>query len=268
MRGCSVCNGDDGIAVATYDPSAHSGNVLVEGCYFCNGSHGASIGSRDLGGVHNVTVMDSVFVGTENAVRVKAVAGSPGSVSDIVYSNITAVDVGHVLMIDALYHEAEGQAQHAKSESDVHVSGHDARAVAETEMQAVITRVSFRNIIGRGAGDAGYFKCQPSSPCTHVELMHIDIQLKGGHAAEFQCESAHGTSGENVVPRSCLLPGEYLLSPLRAPKKTRFPPKNTRTNIGFVFSTMFFFFWPDLKCRMCLQGRPDSSAAGCDTCDL
>ena len=33
-------------------------------------------------------------------------------------------------------------------------------------------------------------------------------------------------------------------------------------------TAIFFFFWPDLKCRMCLQGRPDSSAAGCDTCDL
>jgi hypothetical protein len=187
MRNCTVCNGDDAVAVATYDPKGRSGYVLVEGCIFCNGSHGASIGSRVVGGgVHNVTVRNVRFLQTENAARVKAVAGTAGSVAHILYENITAIDVGNVLIIDALY----------KSVSH--------RKEASSE-QATITRVTFRDIVGRGATHAGYFKCQPSSPCTHVQLEDIDITVSGGKSAEFQCESAYGTA-KKTAPQSCLLP--------------------------------------------------------------
>jgi polygalacturonase len=191
MHDCTVCNGDDAVAVATYDSTKRSGFVLVEDSTFCNGSHGASIGSRDLGGVHNVTVRRVHFDRTENAARVKAVAGSAGSVADILYENITAFDVGHVLMIDAVY----------KS------SGTEPRSVPHaSDSQANITRVTFRNVVGRGNTGAGYFKCQASSPCTDVELEAIDIATSVGQT-EFVCESAYGRA-VSTIPHSCLKPDD------------------------------------------------------------
>ncbi len=217
MRDCLVCNGDDAVAVATYDPKARSGNVLVEWSTFCNGSHGASIGSRDLGGVHNVTVQNVHFVRTQNAARVKAVAAEAGSVADILYENITATDVGHVLVIDALYSMQQvhrpslrhqrlpiGFARDLDDTLSTSTTPLSSGIAAAATPEATITRVAFLNVIGKNVSSAGYFKCQPTAPCTAIELRQVDISVSSGDKAEFECESAHGTAAD-TRPHSCLL---------------------------------------------------------------
>ena len=97
--------------------------------------------------------------------------------ADILYEHLTAVDVGHVLMIDAVYHKSAAKSAarpEAKSEASI-----------AADPQATITRVTFRDIVGRGDTGAGYFKCQPSSPCTRVKLEGIDIVTSRGQPAEF-----------------------------------------------------------------------------------
>lgn len=220
VHDCLICNGDDAVAVATYDPRARSGYVLVERSIFCNGSHGASIGSRDLGGVHNVTVRNVRFVDTQNAARVKAVAGEAGSVADITYDNITATNVGHVLIIDALYPRRQS---HPSAQPVTKTSNFSNRSLrsrthlvlrtstttsesAAAAMETSITRVTFRNVIGINASSAGYFKCHTSAPCTDVELQQVSIEVRGSDKAQFYCEAVHGTA-INCSPHSCLLPG-------------------------------------------------------------
>lgn len=222
VHNCTICNGDDAVAVATYDPKVRSGYVLVEWSTFCNGSHGASIGSRDLGGVHNVTIQNVHFVGTQNAARVKAVAGEAGSVTDILYENISATNVGHVLIIDALYSYSEQHLHQASAQrlptttftGDLGVALPASKAGAPlfsgkvdtaAAPEAAISRVTFLNVIGKNVSAAGYFRCQPTAPCTAIKLQQIDISVSSGHKAEFECESAHGTAA-HIRPRSCLLP--------------------------------------------------------------
>lgn len=220
MRDCMIANGDDAVAVATYDPKARSGYVLVEHCTFGNGSHGASIGSRDLGGVHNVTVQNVHFVGTQNAARVKAVAGEAGSVADILYENISATNVGHVLIIDALYSKQQlhpSSAQRLPTANFTEDLGVDlpgsrssapffsGKVGAAGAPEAAISRVAFFNVVGKNVSSAGYFRCQPTAPCSAIELRQVDISVSSGHKAEFECESAHGTAAD-TRPRSCLLP--------------------------------------------------------------
>lgn len=88
---CNITTGDDNIAF-------HANHTLVNDCYFGTG-HGASIGS--LGGptwLTNITVRDVDFVGTTQAMRIKADCGSSGRLWGVQYGpNITCTDVGQTI---------------------------------------------------------------------------------------------------------------------------------------------------------------------------
>ncbi|KAJ5702110.1 hypothetical protein N7488_009658 [Penicillium malachiteum] len=80
-----VYNQDDCVAVTS------GSNIVIDNLY-CSGGHGLSIGS--IGGksdntVDTVTFSNSQVVNSENGCRIKSNADTTGSVSNIIYENIT-----------------------------------------------------------------------------------------------------------------------------------------------------------------------------------
>lgn len=85
LSSIEVYNQDDCVAVT-------SGTHITVSNMYCSGGHGLSIGS--IGGksnntVDSVTFEDSVVVDSQNAVRIKSNSGTTGSVTNILYRNIT-----------------------------------------------------------------------------------------------------------------------------------------------------------------------------------
>ncbi|KAJ5647090.1 hypothetical protein N7490_003462, partial [Penicillium lividum] len=80
-----VYNQDDCVAVTS------GSNIVIDNLY-CSGGHGLSIGS--IGGksdnvVDTVTFMNSQVVDSENGCRIKSNADTTGSVTNVIYQNIT-----------------------------------------------------------------------------------------------------------------------------------------------------------------------------------
>ncbi|TGJ76606.1 hypothetical protein E0Z10_g10851 [Xylaria hypoxylon] len=85
ITGAKVYNQDDCVAVNSGTDITFSGGL-------CSGGHGLSIGSvggRTDNTVNNVIFKDSTVTKSTNGIRIKAVAGATGTISDVTYSGIT-----------------------------------------------------------------------------------------------------------------------------------------------------------------------------------
>ncbi|KAI7971268.1 hypothetical protein EIK77_007322 [Talaromyces pinophilus] len=85
LQNIKVYNQDDCVAVTS------GSNIIVSDLY-CSGGHGLSIGS--VGGKSNNTVAGVTFensqvVNSENGCRIKTNSGTTGSISNVIYQNIT-----------------------------------------------------------------------------------------------------------------------------------------------------------------------------------
>ena len=91
VQGGRIDVGDDNVAIEGGTQSGNMGpssNILIDGQTYLHG-HGVSIGSNTSKGVHDVTVQNATFNGTDQALRIKSSADRGGPVSNITYRNIT-----------------------------------------------------------------------------------------------------------------------------------------------------------------------------------
>ncbi|CAG9998260.1 unnamed protein product [Clonostachys byssicola] len=89
ITGAQVHNQDDCVAV-------NSGSNIIFSGGLCSGGHGLSIGSvggRTNNVVSNVTFKDSTVQNSVQAIRVKTVAGTTGSVTGVTYSGLTLKNI-------------------------------------------------------------------------------------------------------------------------------------------------------------------------------
>ncbi|KAJ9413116.1 glycoside hydrolase [Fusarium oxysporum] len=93
IDGAVVENQDDCVAI-------NSGKNITFTNGHCSGGHGASIGS-----VGNKSIVENVFISktmiesSENAIRIKTIAGATGSVTDVTYEDITLRDIDKYGMV-------------------------------------------------------------------------------------------------------------------------------------------------------------------------
>ncbi|PON75745.1 Glycoside hydrolase [Parasponia andersonii] len=187
IRNTKIGTGDDCIAVG---PGAK--NLLMERIR-CGPGHGISIGSlgRDVEepGVQNVTVKKSVFIGTQNGLRIKTWAKpSNGFVQRIQYLDIIMRNVQNPIVIDQNY---------CPSNID-----------CPTQVSGIkISDVVYQGIRGTSATPVAIkFDCSPKNPCTGIKLR--DVNLKSANqveAARSSCANAKGMAFGLVLPKSCLL---------------------------------------------------------------
>lgn len=96
ITGAKVYNQDDCVAI-------NSGTSITFTGGYCSGGHGLSIGSvggRDDNTVKDVTFESTQVVDSQQAVRIKTIAGDTGTVSGITYKDITisgATDYGVII---------------------------------------------------------------------------------------------------------------------------------------------------------------------------
>lgn len=163
--------GDDNLAL-------HANHTLAERMTFGRG-HGASIGS--LGEdtyLVNITVRDSSFNGTEQAVRIKADPGATGFLRDVLYTNLTMEAVGQTLLLTQFY----GGVPPAGPKTTIAMSN-----------------ISFTHIVSKDASQmAGQFLCDANAPCTGITV--DDVQHTGTlPPAGWQCWNVSG-SVDSVTP--------------------------------------------------------------------
>ncbi|XP_016491031.1 polygalacturonase-like [Nicotiana tabacum] len=184
ITGTSIKTGDDCISIG---PGTR--NLWMEKIQ-CGPGHGVSIGSlaRDYkeDGVQNVTLINSVFTGSDNGLRIKSWARpSTGFVTNINYQNIIMRNVDNPIIIDQNYcpnnQGCPGQTSGVK-----------------------INQVTYQNILGTSATQVAMtFDCSPSNPCSGIKLQDIKLTYLNGKAQPI-CKNIRGNTGGIILPHNCL----------------------------------------------------------------
>ncbi|KAL3642142.1 hypothetical protein CASFOL_012957 [Castilleja foliolosa] len=157
----------------------------------CGPGHGVSIGSlgRDFNedGVENVTLVNSVFTGSDNGLRIKTWARpSLGFVRNINYRNIIMKNVKNPIIIDQNY--CPNNQGCPRQTSGIKIS-----------------QVTYQNIQGTSATQVAMaFDCSPTNPCTAIKLNDIKITYLKSSKAQSFCKNIGGTIGGLIMPENCL----------------------------------------------------------------
>ncbi|POM73376.1 Polygalacturonase [Phytophthora palmivora] len=126
ITGCKVYNQDDCLAMQSSTNTIFSNNL-------CSGSHGISVGS--IGGnavdqsttVSGLTVQGNTIVNSDNGVRIKALIGMKGLVTNVKYINNQLQNVENAIAIHSDYSRSAGAYTGAATSqvtiSDIHVDG-------------------------------------------------------------------------------------------------------------------------------------------------
>eukprot|EP00048_Salpingoeca_helianthica_P018382 m.241781 g.241781 ORF g.241781 m.241781 type:complete len:418 (+) comp24779_c0_seq1:249-1502(+) len=187
---CNITTGDDNIAV-------HASHVVVENSFFGSG-HGASIGSICTEHLTNITFRGIVFDGRvtggqDAGVRIKTKPNCSGSVSHVLYDNLTLFSVATTIDITMFYHLD----MHILTHSHNHPHPH-----TRTPPAVSISNINITNILAVRSGKPGHFLCEATTPCHTIRLDNVHHQQTSG---SFACSNAHGTA-TSVSPPSCLKP--------------------------------------------------------------
>ena len=177
--------GDDGICIKSgKDADGRKRgmpceNVVVEGCTVFAGHGGFVVGSEMSGGVKNISVRNSQFLGTDVGLRFKSTRGRGGIVENIFIDGISMTDIqGDAITFDLYYG--------GKSKDGV------AQPVDETT--PAFRDIHISNIICNGAGRAFYFNGLPEMPIRNIRMKNMQIVAKKDGEFNF-CE---GIEKENV----------------------------------------------------------------------
>jgi len=149
VRGVTVANGDDGVAIKAFTTA-----VLVENCTFYGG-HGTSIGSlgetSDGDYVEDIAFRNCTFHGSEIGTRVKTWQGRTGHVRNITFEDVVLHQVQLPIRINQYY------CPHSQHPGD---------CVNSTTKGLNISGVTFRRLTGtQTSGYAGALLCSDPAPC-------------------------------------------------------------------------------------------------------
>ncbi|KAK8315909.1 hypothetical protein V6Z11_A13G003800 [Gossypium hirsutum] len=181
---CSIKTGDDCISIG---PGTK--NLWVEQVT-CGPGHGVSIGSlaKDLKeeGVQNVTIRKTIFIGTQNGLRIKSWARpSTGFVQGVRFTDSLMVNVQNPIVIDQNYcpHNLNCPNQ---------VSG-----------------IKIKDIIYEGIRGTSFtqvaikFDCSSKNPCTGIRLQNVNLSYLN-KPAQSSCSNVRGKALNLVRPENCL----------------------------------------------------------------
>jgi polygalacturonase len=166
--------GDDNLAL-------HANDTLAERCSFGTG-HGTSIGSLGMGTfLQNITVRDSSYKGTAQALRIKADTQSSGFLRDVTFSNLSMQGCGTTVSL---------------------LSNYPSGGASQSTL--AISNILFKDITAAGSGTAGTLMCSPRAPCQQLQFDNVQhtapLPQKG-----WSCQNAHGSTAGTVSPvLSCL----------------------------------------------------------------
>eukprot|EP01084_Bolivina_argentea_P191457 328871_1 len=179
IHNCFFDTGDDNVAV-------HANDTLVENCYFGHG-HGASIGSLHGGWYKNITFNNITFNQTTNGIRIKSWPGATqGKVSDIWYTNLLMHNVINPIIITQFYDDTDNDT-----------------IINETKSYLYFDEIYFENVTSINSLNAGYFMCQNSTPCHHINMKNVHIEASANNG-DYVCLQAYGKA-TNVTPKPCLI---------------------------------------------------------------
>ncbi|EOA17844.1 hypothetical protein CARUB_v10006248mg [Capsella rubella] len=192
----------------------------------CGPGHGISVGSLGKGGlnetVENVKVRHCSFNGTQNGARIKTWAGGNGYAKNILYENITLINVNFPIIIDQ--HYCNG-----------------GRNCTEEATAVKVSNVTFKNFQGTcGNKIAIKLDCDKAVGCHDIKMENINITSSSTNKTlTAYCQFADVVSQIVSVKIKCTS-DEEPLAPASAPYAKPLPPTQPPSLSPLPYSINFF----------------------------
>lgn len=167
-------------------------NVIVDNCLVFKGHGGFVVGSEMSGGVRNISVSNSLFVGTDIGLRFKSNRGRGGVVENIYINNISMTNiVGESLLFDLYYgHKA---------------SAEDEPVPEVTEATPNFRNIHIKNVVSRNSKRAMFFNGLPEKHISNVYVEDCYMSARYGavlsalDSAQFRNVKIIPTEGEPLT---------------------------------------------------------------------
>jgi polygalacturonase len=148
-----------------------SENIVVRRLHGEAGHGGVVIGSEMSGGVRNVWVTDSEFVGTDRGLRIKSMRGRGGVIENVFYENVRHRDI-RLMVVELTTFYASSTLK------------------PKTATPPTIRNIHVSNVSGRGAKQAIDIVGLAELPIRDVTFENVEIAADQGlHAVD--CENVH-----------------------------------------------------------------------------
>jgi polygalacturonase len=158
-----------------------SENIIVRRIHGERGHGGVVIGSEMSGGVRNVWVTDSEFVGTGRGLRIKSMRGRGGVVENVYYENVRHRDIALMVM--------EMTTAYASS-----------TLVPKTDKPPIFRDIFVKNVSAEGAKSAAEISGLAEVPIENLTFEQVRIASETG----FRCADCRGLhlGDVHITPRS------------------------------------------------------------------
>lgn len=158
-----------------------SENIIVRRIHGERGHGGVVIGSEMSGGVRNVWVSDSEFIGTDRGLRIKSMRGRGGVIENVYYQNVRHRDIGMMVV--------EMTTAYASS-----------TLVPKTDRAPVFRNIFVQDVIAQGAKAAAEITGLSEVPIENLVFEKVRIESDTG----FHCTDCRGLRFDEVhiTPRS------------------------------------------------------------------
>ncbi|RYZ05870.1 MAG: glycoside hydrolase family 28 protein [Myxococcales bacterium] len=138
-----------------------SENIVVRRLHGEAGHGGVVIGSEMSGGVRNVWVTDSEFVGTDRGLRIKSMRGRGGTIENVFYENVRHQDIRLMVVELTTFYGSS-------------------TLMPKTQTPPSIRNVHVKNVTARGAKSAIEIVGLPELPIRDVTFENVDIVAAQG----------------------------------------------------------------------------------------
>ncbi len=197
LEGCVFDTGDDGITLKSGRDAegrkrgVPTENIIADNCTVYHAHGGFVVGSEMSGGVRNVFISNSTFIGSDIGLRFKTKRGRGGVVEEVYASNIDMKDIpGEAISFD-MYYEAK---------DPIPLAGQK-EVMPKIEMLPVdestpqFRNFYVQNITVQGAKKGIFVRGLPEMNVKNVQLENLVIQADEG----IYCEEGTGLSIKNVT---------------------------------------------------------------------
>src|SRR5690554_6368117 len=170
-------------------------NVIIDNCKVFQGHGGFVVGSEMSGGVKNISVKNSQFLGTDVGLRFKSTRGRGGVVENIYISDIYMFNIATDSFLFDLFYGGKS-ASETLADGDTTPTNEPNMPV--TDETPIFKNIYVKNIVSRNARRAMFFNGLPEMNIENINLENAFITARFG--AEFSESKAIHLKNVTVIP--------------------------------------------------------------------
>ena len=171
-------------------------NVIIDNCKVFQGHGGFVVGSEMSGGVKNISVKNSQFLGTDVGLRFKSTRGRGGVVENIYISDIYMFNIATDSFLFDLFY---GGKSASESLADGDTTPTNEPNMPVTDETPIFKNIYVKNIVSRNARRAMFFNGLPEMNIENINLENAFITSRYG--AEFSESKDITIKNVTIVPK-------------------------------------------------------------------